>query len=133
MSDTPLWLQVALPIGTLVGGFGLGRVSKRLDRRQEQRDQTEAAKKANAPNFHIEPVVGSQYCLWNDGPADATNVTMLVDGDDGYRISDPPEQVQMRAKTGHRFLAQSTATPLPTYFEVTCDQLPQAVVVRMPR
>src|SRR4051812_12765899 len=58
--------------GTAVLAFIVGRLSKRLDRRQERKD----AKAKLAPAFELEHVSGQAFRLVNVGDADATGVTL---------------------------------------------------------
>lgn len=132
MSNTPLWLQVVIPVGTLFGGFLLGRVSKRLDRRMERKEE-EAAK---APSFEIVRTERDNwYMLVNTGDAEATSVTLDLGGF--------PPKLTRRTPTGitllpdqpsdRFFISGSWQEPKPAHLTVSCDQLDRPVSVLMPR
>lgn len=127
MSDTPLWLQVAIPAATLVSGFGLGRLSKRLDRRQETRD-IEAAR---APHFVLRHHAGTTYRLTNDGDAAADEVRV---DPDGYPLTrDLPEGITLRPDESHVITIFRAQIPDPTHFYVSWSGCTELQVLPVPR
>ena len=130
MSDTPLWPQVVIPAATLVGGFGLGRVSKRLDRRQGQRE-VEAAR---SPHFVLNHETGTNYRLTNDGNATADLVE--VDPGDYLLTRNLPDKITLRPEESCTItIFRTNQVPDPTQLYVTwkgCSE-PQVLPVPRPR
>jgi hypothetical protein len=128
MSDTPLWLQIIISTGTLVGGFGLGRLSKRLDRHQEARD-TEAAR---SPHFVLTHESGINYRLTNDGDAVADEVR--VDPGSYPLTRSLPDGIMLRPHESHVFtIFRAAQEPDPVQFYVHWLGCPEAQVLPVPK
>jgi hypothetical protein len=128
MSDTPLWLQVTIPAATLMGGFTLGRLSSRLDRRQATRD----AVAARAPRFVLTHESGSNYRLTNDGDMVADDVRV---DPGGYPLTrDLPDGISLRRGESCIFtIFRAAQVPDPVQFFVTWRDCPESQVLPVPR
>jgi hypothetical protein len=114
-------------VGTLIGGFGLGRLSRRLDRRQETRD-TEAAR---TPHFVLMHESGTNYRLTNDGDAVADEVR--VDPGRYPLTRSLPDGITLQPKESYIFtIFRTDQVPDPVQFFVRWRGCDEAQVLPVP-
>lgn len=132
----PVWLQVVLPLFTAVLGFGFGRLSKVLDRRQERKDAQELlakAEKNRKPRFLVDHVRGELYRLVNVGDLGASGVHFDDKDESLAQISGRPERIQLGIKASHEFyICLTDQLPMPSRLLVACDQLDEPEPVSIP-
>lgn len=119
-------LKVGLPA---VLGFFAGRLSKRLDRRQERKDEDSA----KAPEFALTHEKGSRFRLTNTGSAPATNVTLDL-GDHPVGLTrDVPVKADLAKDGSTTFIIGSNfGQRRPHQCMVTCDELASPVPLAIP-
>lgn len=104
------WFDLVKIGVTAVVAFLLGRVSRRLDRRQDRKD----AEAKRAPDFELKPVGGVRFRLVNTGDADATGVTLNLAGHPEDLARDVPRRIDLAEGEGHSLqLRSSFSTRLP--------------------
>jgi len=129
------WEAVVKIAAPLVGGFALGRLSKRLDARQEAKK----LESARAPAFVLEPAEllpfgQAALTLRNVGDVTATGVTILEPAsrtNTGPYILDRPQGKSLRPTEGIRFLVSGWMA-LPPHLDVTCGQIDGPTAVAVP-
>jgi hypothetical protein len=133
VADNPVvdwnWFDLIKVGVTAVLAFGAGRLSKRLDRRQERKD----AEAGLAPAFVLEHESGRRFRLVNIGDADATGVTLDLGDHPKGLTRDVPQGIVLTAGAGQSVMLGETAqSRLPSQLWVRCDQLaaPVPVVAR---
>ncbi|WP_410596500.1 hypothetical protein [Amycolatopsis sp. lyj-23] len=132
----PVWLQIVLPVFTAVLGFGLGRLSKALDRRQERKDEQALqakAEEARKPRFVVEHVRGELYRLVNVGERDASGV-YFDDKDESFtQIGGRPERIQLGVRAAHEFnICVTDQFQMPSRVLIICDQFDEPEPASIP-